>query len=405
MIKKISVSQLRVGMYIDNLDSSWMEHNFVRTRFAVDNPRLIEKIAANGLKHVYIDTTKGLDVESAPTKQEVEHKTQQRMEKVARAPQTPKQTMPPARVSVAEEGPRARKIFTQANGVVRNLMSDIRLGKQVEVEAIEPLAESMVSSVMRSPHALSSVTRLKTKDEYTFMHSVSVSALMISFARAMHMSETDIMEIAKGALLHDIGKILVPDTILNKPGKLTDDEFEQMKLHVVKSDEILRETTGISAKALEAVSMHHERVDGSGYPLRLKGDEISTTGQMSAVVDVYDALTSVRVYKDGWEPSLTLKKMLEWSPNHFDTQMVHQFIRCLGIYPVGSLVLLSSGRVAIVREQNEDLLRPTVEVIYHAQKQRYLQTREQVVLTDNQDERVERFVTPAEYGLKVENFI
>ena len=214
------------------------------------------------------------------------------------------------------------------------------------MEKVEPLVEKMVDSIFRHQDALIPLARLKTHDEYTFQHSVSVCALMVAFARGLKLSREVIKEIAIGALLHDVGKAKVPDDILNKPGKLTDGEFDKMKSHVVQSKIILHNTPGISEIALDVAAQHHERFDGTGYPNKLKGQEISFYGQMGAIVDVYDAITSNRVYHKGMAPTDALKKLLEWSKFHFNPELVQSFIRTIGIYPSGSLVRLESGRMS-----------------------------------------------------------
>jgi putative nucleotidyltransferase with HDIG domain len=237
--------------------------------------------------------------------------------------------------------------------------------------------EKMVDSIFRQQDALIPLARLKTHDEYTFQHSVSVCALMVAFARGLKLSRDIIKEIAIGALLHDVGKAKVPDSILNKPAKLTDAEFTKMKSHVVQSIIILQNTPGISQIALDVAGQHHERFDGTGYPNKLKGDEISLYGQMGAIVDVYDAITSERVYHKGMPPTEALKKLLEWSKFHFNPEMVQTFIRTLGIYPSGSLVRLNSNRLGIVLEQHaEKMLQPRIKVFYHAEKHYYLPPEE-----------------------------
>ncbi|MBS0555361.1 MAG: HD-GYP domain-containing protein, partial [Proteobacteria bacterium] len=263
----------------------------------------------------------------------------------------------------------------------------IRLGKQIELEKIEPLVERMVDSIFRDQDALLPLARLKEHDSYTFQHSVSVCALMTAFARTLELPREIIREIAIGALLHDVGKARVPDEILNKPAKLTDAEFDKMKNHVVQSKIILQATPGISDIALDVAAQHHERHDGTGYPNKLKGEAISLYGQMGAIVDVYDALTSNRVYHKGMPPTEALRKILEWSAMHFKPTLVQAFIRSVGIYPTGSLVRLESRRLAVVQAQHADKpMKPTVKVIFHTAGH-YLQP-EDVDLRRSQDQIV-----------------
>jgi putative nucleotidyltransferase with HDIG domain len=382
MTKKIPIAALIPGMYIHDLNCGWMEHPFLSNSFRLDDETQLARIRALGIRELYIDPERGLDVPHAPTQAETQERLQRRMEAIgaASAPEKPER-----RVAREEETPRAKKLHTEANRIVRDLMSDVRLGAQIKLDRMAPMVENMVDSIFSNQNALLPLAGLKRHDTYTFEHSVGVCALMVAFARELQLPRETIREIAMGALLHDVGKARVPDAILNKPGPLTEDEFCQMKAHVTQSATLLEQTPGISSTALMVASQHHERYDGSGYPNRLSGAAISLYGQMASVVDVYDAISSDRVYHKGLQPSEALKKLLEWSSHHFEPQLVHNFIRSIGIYPTGSLVRLESERLAVVREQNEkDLLRPRVLVIYHAGDRTYLPP-ETLDLTQSQD--------------------
>ncbi|MCL2876472.1 MAG: HD-GYP domain-containing protein [Betaproteobacteria bacterium] len=354
MIKLVPVSKLRVGMYVHDLNCDWIEHNFLRNQFLINNEKTLQKLLALGESEISIDTSRGADIEepqAAPTE----------------PPAPPGDALHAQRpVNLSKERQHAKKLHAEANHIVRNMMSDIRMGRQFIVEHVERVVERIVDSIFRQQDALLPLAQLKNHDDYTFQHSVSVCALMTSFARALELPREIIREIAIGALLHDAGKATVPDHILNKPGKLTDDEFAQIKTHVVQSKIILEATPGISPIALTVAAQHHERFDGSGYPNKLKGNAIDRYGQMGAIVDVYDAITSDRCYHEAMPPTEALRKMLEWSKAHFNPELIQVFIRSLGIYPTGSLVRLESGRLAIVDEQSPDkLTEPKVKVIFH----------------------------------------
>lgn len=393
MIKKILVTQLQPGMFIHDINCSWMDHNFLRNSFAVHDEATLNKVRHTGVRELYIDTGKGLDVADAPTREETTRELEARLEAIAQTDHAPLQA-----AALAEEAHRAKKLHGEANRIVKDMLGDIRLGKQIEMEQIEPLVENIVDSIFRHQDALIPLARLKTHDQYTFMHSVSVCALMVAFSRGLKLSREIIKEIAVGALLHDVGKAKVPEVILNKPAKLTDAEFDKMKSHVVQSKLILHNTPGVSDIALDVAAQHHERYDGTGYPNKLKGEQISIYGQMGAIVDVYDAITSNRVYHKGMPPTEALKKLLEWSKFHFNPELVQLFIRTIGIYPTGSLVRLESGRLGVVLEQHaEKLLQPRVKVFYHVGKQYYLPP-EEVDLSKSQD-RIVAHETPEPWGI------
>ncbi len=368
MIKKISIQQLKPGMFIHDINCVWMEHPFLVGALKIKNDKTIEKIAGLGVREVYIDTLKGLDVIDAPTETEVNAEIEHKMLAMVQ------QVKPITTTSTLnEELKRSRKVYSEANKIISNIMHDVRIGKQVEVERIDPVVEKMANSILRNKDALLSLCRIKNKDDYTFLHSVSVGALLISFAHALDFKRDVIKLLGVGGMLHDIGKTKVPNEILNKPGALTEEEFVIMKSHVVHGCSILRKSPGIAQVSFDVASQHHERFDGSGYPLGLKNSEMSVYGQMAAIVDVYDAITADRCYHKGMEPTVAIRKMFEWSKFHFNPKLLRTFIRIVGIYPVGTLVMLESGKIGVVIEQSEtDMTRPLVRIIFDAKKNYFI---------------------------------
>ena len=370
VIKLIPVTRVLPGMYVHDLNCGWLQHGFVRNRFLVKDADDVRKIREIGIAEIYIDTRLGLDPDHSPASP-----LDPAQGEAESAPSGPDPAETPAAnptaaihtdSRTASKRERARALHREATQIVRDMLGDIRLGKQIEMEKIEPVVERMVDSIFTDQDALLPLARLKQHDSYTFQHSVSVCALMTAFARTLEVPREKIREIAIGALLHDVGKARVPDEILNKPGKLTDAEFDRMKNHVVQSKIILMATPGISPIALDVAAQHHERFDGTGYPNKLAGDQISLYGRMGAIVDVYDAITSDRVYHKGKPPTEALRKLLDWSANHFEPRLVKAFIRSVGIYPTGALVRLESKRLAVVQAQHDDKpMQPTVKLIFH----------------------------------------
>ncbi len=386
-------------MYVHDLNCGWLQHGFLRPNFLIRHSGQIEKMQVQGLDEIYIDTSRGEDVEGAPTQAEIEQGLDQKLKHSAATGAA----LSPARVSQREEAVAAKRILGDATEVIDGLLHDVRLGKQMEPAKARPLVKAMHASVLRNPGALISLSRIKAADTYTFQHSVSICALLVSFCQALGMDAASVEEAGLGGLLHDIGKMKVPNEILNKPGKLTEEEFVIMKSHASISRDILKAVPGISSMVIQIAGEHHEKMAGGGYPRGISGEEISQIGRMTAIVDVYDALTSNRVYHKGKEPTEVLKKLLEWSPSHLDGELVQQFIRALGIYPVGSLVRLSGGRLAIVVEQSEDLLRPTVRVVFDSHRKIRLQPRDLHLVGSS--EQIVDYEDPLAWGLDPLEFL
>ena len=394
MIKRIQSNQLLPGMFIHDLNCGWMEHPFAFNSFKVDDDKTIEKIISSGIRELYIDSEKGLDVADAQTHDEYRAEIH---EKITSLVDKHEIKVSP-KVTLKEEVVQAKAVHTQAQNVVHRLMSDIRMGKQIELAKLSPVVESITDSIFRNKDAFVSLSHIKNKDEYTFQHSVSVCALLVSFSRELGFANERVMEAGIGGLLHDIGKMKVPDHILNKPGPLTESEFTIMKSHSALGRELLEQSNGIPEAAILITGQHHERYDGTGYPDKLKQDDISQFGQMAAITDVYDALTSDRIYHKGMEPTAALKKLFEWSKFHFNAELVQRFICLIGIYPVGSLVKLESGLLAVVVAPGvESLLRPVVRTVFDTK--RNLFTTPQDIDLSNKTDGIVQYETPRNWSI------
>lgn len=360
MLKKIESNKLRPGMFVHELDGDWLSHPFLRNRFVVKDDAQVRKIIEAGIRGVYIDTERGVDIPDGKAAEEVAREVEK--EVVAAVTGFPSKS---PRVSIDEELDRAKNIKETARRVVNEVMHDVRLGRAVNVENLELLVEDINASVLRNPGALTSLLRLKNVDEYTFLHSVAVGTMMVTFARSLGLDEETVKQSGVGGMVHDLGKMKVPDSIINKPGRLTDEEFRLMQMHPEEGHQLLLQTEGFSSIARDITLHHHERMDGSGYPGKISAGGISQVARMAAIVDVYDAITSDRSYHKGMQPTEALRKMWEWSKFHFDQPLLQAFMREIGIYPVGSLVRLASGRLGVVIDQNEgSLLMPRVRVFF-----------------------------------------
>lgn len=276
----------------------------------------------------------------------------------------------PVATGFEEELKEAKRVRDEAELLVREFLHDARLGNGVATEKVTGTVGKMVDSVFRNQDALTSLARLKSFDDYTFAHSVNVCILSLALGRHMGLERAELCDLGTGAILHDIGKMLVPGQVLNKPGKLTDEEFIVMKRHSEFGGEVLKDAKIPEASRLVA-TQHHERFDGSGYYKRLAGRDIHPFARIAAVADVYDAMTSKRVYQNGMPPEEALKRLYLMRGTHFEPELVERLIKCLGIYPIGTFVELNTGELAIVKMVNRSHpLQPWIEIISDRKKKR-----------------------------------
>lgn len=365
MLKVVSTKQVRLGMFVQELKGSWIDHPFWKKAFKLEDPSDLKKLQASVIKEVVIDTSKGLDIA------ELDVVIEPPLLPVVEIPSEivpeitpPKPIQKPAQISTSAEHEQAKRVINSSKKAVASMFHDARMGKAVNVEGAMQMVDDIAASVDRNLSALISLVRLKNKDEYTYMHSVAVCALMIALAKELNLSEAETKQAGLAGLLHDLGKAGISMDVLNKPGALTDEEFNLVKLHPERGHAMLLQANILDEVVLDVCLHHHEKVNGMGYPQKLKDQEISLFAKMGAVCDVYDAITSNRPYKEGWEPGISLQRMAQWE-GHFDDAIFKAFVKSVGIYPVGSMVKLNSGRLAVVIDQSpKSLLTPLVKVFF-----------------------------------------
>lgn len=444
-------------MFIHDMNCSWLKHPFFRSKVRVANRQMIAKIIEHGIGEVYIDTSKGLDVQQSQFGKSIMRDIEAQLAKLKRAKadaarrdaerkrpaesraaqgpspaspagaqaETPRpptrgsalaprlrrapengreaangagspraevsvppragveeapQEVPPQgrpapskRVALAEEMLSAAKIKEESARVIQGMMEEARLGRRIRMDRVYPMVAGIADSISRNRDALLTLSMVKKADDYTYMHSLSVCVLMVCFAGSLGLGREETIQAGVGALLHDAGKARLAPELLQKEGKMSPEELGRYQEHVAFGEEILSSTPDISPVALSIASQHHERYDGTGYPRGLRAEAISLHGQMAAVANMYDILTTSRWYRKGMEPTEALSRLMGWGKYRFSEEMVQKFIRCIGIYPIGTLVRLESGLLGVVVEQgSKDLLHPVVRAIYDTKREWFI---------------------------------
>ncbi|OKY24833.1 MULTISPECIES: HD-GYP domain-containing protein [Thalassotalea] len=354
MIKQICISELKVGHFVVNIAKQSAQYTLTSAG-NIKSDRVIQNLLKKGVQQVVIDTDKTLTF--AQDQAEIAQES--------------------VNEHVTIQAKDAKEIFSVSKEIQQKVFNDAAQGRPLDLSPVTEITDRVIEEIFKNPNALASIINIRNKDEYLLEHSISVSILITIFAKFLKLDKSIIQQLAIGAFLHDVGKIMIPEEVLNKPGRLTEDEFSIMKSHVTHSIDIIQHTPGISELSLEVAALHHEKLNGQGYPFNIPGDHISTYGRMIAICDIFDALTAARCYKDGYSHGKAfaiLKNLAD--QQHLDASLVTKFIQCMGIYPVGTLVELNSGKVAIVEEKNEkDLLNPKVKIFYSAKHHHFVETK------------------------------
>lgn len=367
-------------MFLYAIEGSWLSHPFWRRRFLIRTDEEIAALHDADIAFVTIDTDRGLaPVDSSPAG--------------AASDRSASGDAPEGALS---DRARAAAVVARAKETMRGVFDNARLGKAVESAEVIAVVDEISGSVHRNARALIGIVRLKSKDEYTYLHSVAVCALMVNFARHLGLPDAMVRDLGLAGLVHDIGKMDVPSEILNKPGKLSDAEFAIARLHPERGCAMLGRAEGVPHIAIDVCRHHHEKIDGTGYPFGLKGAEISLAARMGAICDVYDALTSDRAYKEAWSPAEALAAMASWE-GQFDRELFFTFCQSIAAFPVGMLVRLRSQQLAMVLPNGRRATRPRLRAFYDTAARRLIEPRD-LTLTDDIGNIVLREESAGDWG-------
>lgn len=371
MIKKIRTDQLKLGVYVTdfNCDNS-QEHTRI-TKALIQTEKSIQIIRSWGIDEVYIDTSKGLDVEPGKSAHEIRQETEKILYKLA----LEKEPIAPV-IPLKQEIKAAKEIRQEAVSLMKKTTNALLEEKEIDLDSVRQLMGKMAQSVTRNRDALLLLTKIRKKDEYTLMHSISVGSLVLGFCNYSGITYDMTINMAMGALLHDIGKTKIPIHILNKPGKLDPKELAIVQQHAEHSAEVLANTKDLPFEAFDIALHHHERQDGLGYPTGLGSKDIGLGSRISSICDVFDAITSARCYKPAIDKVSGLRKIYEWSGTHFDKGLAHKFISFIGVYPIGTCVKLENDQIGVVTGSSENILQPVVRLFYDDNKKKQLHVQE-----------------------------
>lgn len=395
MLKRIHKDQSRIGMFVESLEGNWLSHPFWRTRFKIDSLQTLKSLTESHIDYLWINTSRGLDTNYS-TDQNSSPASYTSSPQLASMEERPSNSLLTQR---SEEYSLAAQTLNTSKTTVIDTFREARLGNAIRIKNCMEMVSGICCSLSRDQEALISLARLKSKDEYTYLHSVTVCALMVALARQLGLNESEQREAGLAGMLHDIGKVNMPDEILNKPGALSETEFATMQTHPQAGYEILSNTIGIPEVVLDVCLHHHERVDGRGYPHGLKGGCISLYARMAAICDVYDAITSRRAYKDAWDAAGSLSQMATWT-GHFDPAIFQAFVKVVGIYPVGSLVSMESGHLAVVIKNTPSALtNPIVKFFYDIRTGTYLTPVVVDLTKNNRADKIVKREEPSAWGI------
>jgi len=346
-LEQINIDKVKIGMYIDNLNVSWFKHSFMSNSFLITNEKDLTKLLKlkSSTKHVYIDTEKGFYQHEKKNTQDI--KNSDIKQDLHPSSHIPKDSLP-----LKEELKVSRKIYHNTRKVIENVFTNLKKGKNINWESLFTCIDDMTGSVLRNKDAFLNLSVIKNHDNYTFYHSLNVCCLCITMGRYMRFFKEDLFALGIGALLHDIGKIRIPAEILNKPGKLTEEEFSIVKKHPDYAFEMLSGYSGLRWDSIYLAQQHHERINGKGYPLGLKGNKINQFALIAAIADVFDAMTTERPYRKAMPPDVAMKIIMNGSDQKFSSDYITKFTQMIGVYPTSTALELDNREIGIVAAPN-----------------------------------------------------
>lgn len=404
----IDSKDIKVGMYVANLDRPWLGTPFLFQGFLIENEQQIQKIQQI-CKYVAVDEEKSDKSINFSLIHAIKTAPQITITEQAK---TTLKSEPSSEKLFEEELSLAHQVYENVSDSLQRVLNDCQLDKNISVVELTSCVNEVINGVMHNPNALSLLSNLRSKQQDTVRHSVNVSILSLLLGRHLNFNQEQLLILGFSALLHDVGEVKVPKAILDKCNKgLTLEEKKQMELHTQYGMEILKKNPEIPKEAAEVAYAHHERINGKGYPRGLRGAEIHLFARLVTIVDVYETVTNYQIERVRVSCSDALKSIYSMRDNFFDKELVENFIKCLGIYPVGSLIRLNTGEIGIVISFKPGKhLFPTIMVIRDNEGEKLYPPR--VISLDNfrgQDNNPKLFITkvlePSSCGIDLSDYI
>ncbi len=389
----LSIDQLTLGMYVVTvIDEQQIEIN---SEGYINNQESINQLIKAKICKVIVD----------PSKEKPADQIDRVFANISTIKKPTEAVREKPEITLDQEIKKANKLYNNAKALQGKIIESIKLDKALKIENIGATTDALVDSVFRNQDALTCLTRIQSKDSFLLEHSLNSSILMSVFAKHLAFDKRLIQELTLGAFLHDIGKVLIPNEILHKRSSLTDKELKIYNSHVAVGLKLLEDCPEISHIAMRMVREHHERLDGSGFPQGLKGNEISKYGRMIAIVDTYDRLTCERPYKKSIYPISAFKTLIAESPSLYDEELVEKFIQCLGVYPVGTLVKLNSGKLGLISKLNpQKPLRPYVKVFYNTRLSQAIPIEEINLAKSKYKDQIDCCIKPEDFNINLLGF-
>lgn len=393
-VMQIPVTGLKVGMYVSDLDRPWLETPFILQGFHIRSIADIEEISKY-CQSVYVEV--GEDAWLPAQERVVKETLSQRINKYATT------------TTRSQEMSSAKGTHENARALTRSFMDEVRLGRGIDIKEVKVAVSECVRSILRNPDAMLWMAKLRSRDEYTSEHCLNVGLLAIAFGRHLGASEEDLNKLGVAGMLHDIGKMQTPTNILLKTSPLDENEFQIVQQHAQQGRDILLAHRNVYHGAVDVAYSHHENLDGSGYPRKIKSGNITDFTRIITLCDVYDAITSDRVYKKGASSLNALRIIHDQSGKKFDPKLGQEFIECIGLYPPGSVVELHNGEVGLVISTNyRHRHLPKVMLLRDAEKKpisERIVNLEKIAAAGSSEQLIKNVLPNGAHGVRVETYV